>query len=64
MNQDAAPQENYDLNALTQIDGPVVREFDYFGSQDHFNPIDEESESSEMSLLSKEIMHANDREDK
>ena len=66
MNQDVepAPQENYDLNALTQLDGPVVREFDYFGSQDHFNPIDEESESSEMSMLSKEIMHANDSEDK
>ena len=32
--QDVEPasQENYDLNALTQPDGPVVREYDYFGS--------------------------------
>ena len=60
MNQDVepAPHENYDLNALTQIDGPVVREFDYFGSDDHFNPIEEGSEGSEMSLFSKEILDA------
>ena len=61
--EDEPAPENYDLNALTQIDGPANREFDYFATQDHFNPIDESSEGSERQSLGSRMIDDDGGED-